>query len=293
MAKGGSIEGEKLRGLQHHRAPHRVSSGLQITSVDPTSPRGKVDVGTAAVLVEGGTETPADEEMEEETSCFTTSQSVVITRCPGVTKHVEKEIVEQKATKVSNALQTCEVSDVIQGRAREKFELQRLNDRLSSFIERVRLLEAHNRSLAKEASNLRSNYSGDISRLRGVYNADLEQLRASLAASEDRCAHYEVRAKRAEAELNDVQQVLRAKEKQTACDQERLKTRTEQLKAAENEVQEIQQRCTSMAEERAKETCEFKRLQEQLKDACLVSFAVMRGLQQSLLQRLVLAPSNW
>ncbi|KAL5967421.1 hypothetical protein TSMEX_004895 [Taenia solium] len=139
MTKGGSVEGEKSRGLQHHRTTHRVSSGLQITSVDPTGPRGKVDVGTAAALVEEQMEAPGEEEdMEEETSCFTTSQSVVVTRCPGGTKHVETEIVEQKATKVSNALQTCEVGDVIQGRAREKYELQRLNDRLSSFIERVR-----------------------------------------------------------------------------------------------------------------------------------------------------------
>lgn len=76
----------------------------------------------------------------------------------------------------------------------------------SSFCSKVRLLEAHNRSLAKEASSLRSNYSSDINRLRSVYNADLEQLRASLAASEEQLAHYEVRAKRAEAELNDVQQ---------------------------------------------------------------------------------------
>ncbi|VDM30556.1 unnamed protein product [Hydatigera taeniaeformis] len=267
MAKGGSTEGERSCGLPHHRTPHRVSSGLQITSVDPTSSRGKVDVGTAAALVE---DTPIGEgELEEEASCFTTSQSVVITRCPGGNKHTETEIVEQKATKVSNALQTRAIGDVIQGRAREKFELQRLNDRLSSFIERVRLLEAHNRSLAKEASSLRTNYSIDINRLRGIYNTDLEQLRASLAASEERRAHYEIRAERAEAELNDLQQALRAKEKQVVCDQERLKTCNEQLKAAESEVQEIQQRCTSMAEERAKEAYEFKRLQEQLKEACL------------------------
>ena len=67
-------------------------------------------------------------------------------------------------------------------------------------------MEAHNRSLAKEASSLRSNYSGDINRLRGVYNADLTQLRTSLATSEEQRAQSEVRAKRAEAELNDIQQ---------------------------------------------------------------------------------------
>ena len=66
-------------------------------------------------------------------------------------------------------------------------------------------MEAHNRSLAKEATSLRSNYSGDINRLRGVYNADLEQLKALLAASEERCAHCEIRTKRAEAELSEVQ----------------------------------------------------------------------------------------
>ena len=138
MAKGGALESEKtpnpINNLHHQssnrnsRKPLRVSGGLQITSVDPVE-----DEFTA-----GESE---DVDVEEETSCFTTSQSVVITRCPGDgggTKHIEREVMDQRAAKVNNALQPCEVGDLIQGRTREKFELQRLNDRLSSFIERVR-----------------------------------------------------------------------------------------------------------------------------------------------------------
>ena len=138
MAKGGEKSQSHMNNHHHQsnnrssRKPLRVSNGLQITSVDP--------IGDEVTPLED-----EDEDIEEETSCFTTSQSVVITRCPGGgggTKHIEREIVEQKATKVNNALQTCEVGDLIQGRTREKFELQRLNDRLSSFIERVRWQQA-------------------------------------------------------------------------------------------------------------------------------------------------------
>ncbi|VDD80318.1 unnamed protein product [Mesocestoides corti] len=257
--KGGSGDCERPRCNSLHRTPHRVPSGLHITSVggsDTAAPRAN------RVAEE-------EEEEEVETSCFTTSQSVVVTRYPGKTNQGESETVEPAAAKVSNALQTLDVGDVIQARTREKFELQRLNDRLSSFIERVRLLEAQNRSLAKEASSLRANYSDDINRLRGVYNADLEQLRGSLAAAEERRAECEIRSKRTEAELSELQKALKTKENQLACDQERLKRLSEQLQAAEDEVQEAQQRCTAMAEERAKEVREFQRLQEQLKEACI------------------------
>lgn len=67
------------------------------------------------------------------------------------------------------------------------------------------MLEAHNRTLAKEATRLRANYSIDINRLRDVYNSDLEQLKSSLAAAEANCAQHEVRAKKAENELKEIQ----------------------------------------------------------------------------------------
>ncbi|KAM7533111.1 hypothetical protein Aperf_G00000127982 [Anoplocephala perfoliata] len=214
-------------------------------------------------------------EEEEETKYYATSHSVIITQCPGdgETKPVEREdIVEQQTTStmtVSNAIQPCEVGNIIQGCRREKLELQQLNDRLSSFIERVRLLEAHNRTLAREASSLRSNYSSDINRLRAIYNTDLEKLKTSLSTSEANCAHNEIRANRAENELEDVKLKLRGKEDQIISDQERLRSLSDQLKVAQNEVQEIQQRCTTMAEERAREISEFKNLQERYKEVCL------------------------
>lgn len=119
--------------------------------MDPSSSRSKVAVGTAMAMTIEEPPTLAEyEEEEEETSCYTTSQSIVITRCSTTdgaetTKHVQREILEQQtklstATLVGNAtaIQPCgEVGDIIQGCRREKCELQRLNDRLSSFIERV------------------------------------------------------------------------------------------------------------------------------------------------------------
>ncbi|VDL19438.1 unnamed protein product [Hymenolepis diminuta] len=266
---GSSSESTKPSFRQSSNGVNRA----HVSSMDPSSSRSKVAVGTAMAMTIEEPPTLAEyEEEEEETSCYTTSQSIVITRCSTVdgaetTKHVQREILEQQAkssttTLVGNAtaIQPCgEVGDIIQGCRREKCELQRLNDRLSSFIERVRLLEAHNRTLTKEATRLRANYSIDINRLRDVYNSDLEQLKSSLAAAEANCAQHEVRAKKVENELKEIQK----------DGQERLKCLTDQLNVAESEAAEIQQRCTKMAEERAKEILEFKRLQDQLKEVCL------------------------
>ncbi|VDN96178.1 unnamed protein product [Rodentolepis nana] len=200
---------------------HKSANGVtraHASSMDPSSSRSKVGLGTAMTMTIEEPSTLAEYEEEEETSCYTTSQSIVITRCStgdGAenTKHMQREILEQQTkssttTVVGNdtAIQPCdEVGDIIQGCRREKCELQRLNDRLSSFIERVRLLEAHNRTLAKETTRLRTNYSIDINRLREVYNSDLEQIKSSLAASEANCAQHEVRANKSENELKEVQ----------------------------------------------------------------------------------------
>lgn len=70
---------------------------------------------------------------------------------------------------------------------------------------KVRLLEAQNRTLSKEAAALRSNYTSDVNRMRTVYSVDVDQLRESLAAAEDRKAACEVRLHRAEIELADLQ----------------------------------------------------------------------------------------
>lgn len=122
--------------------------------MDSSPSLSKLAVGAVAMPVDESTGCVIADFGEEETKCCTTSHSVIITRCSGSgeTKHKDREIVEEQTTStttVSNAIQPCEVGDIVQGCRREKFELQRLNDRLSSFIERVSSL-AFNYRVAKQ-----------------------------------------------------------------------------------------------------------------------------------------------
>ncbi len=127
MAKGGTTENTYRP--SYLKMPQRTTTGVQITSVGETPTHSSISAAAAAQ--------PVVE--EEETSCYTsTTQSVVVTRYPGKSKPAEQsEASCSGSSRPCTALQKCDVGDVIQGRAREKFELQRLNDRLSSFIERV------------------------------------------------------------------------------------------------------------------------------------------------------------
>lgn len=64
-------------------------------------------------------------------------------------------------------------------RTQEKAQLQELNDRFASFIERVHELEQQNKLLEAELSLLRQKH-GEPSRLRSVYEQELRALRVAL-----------------------------------------------------------------------------------------------------------------
>ncbi len=52
-----------------------------------------------------------------------------------------------------------------------------LNDRLASYIEKVRFLEAQNRKLAVDLDFLRGRWGRDTGNVRDMYEADLKQAR--------------------------------------------------------------------------------------------------------------------
>lgn len=97
-------------------------------------------------------------------------------------------------------------------RTQEKGELQDLNNRFVSFIERVHDLEQQNKLLETELRLLRQRQT-DPSNLRALYEHEIQQLRAALEE-----ARHEKRA--AEDHLNRLEDVLKNLQKQ--CDDEAL-----------------------------------------------------------------------
>lgn len=64
-------------------------------------------------------------------------------------------------------------SAVRDSREREKKEMRELNDRLASYIEQVRFLEAQNRKLAADLDLLRSRWGKDTTSVKTLYESEL------------------------------------------------------------------------------------------------------------------------
>ncbi|MFH4984399.1 hypothetical protein AB6A40_011108 [Gnathostoma spinigerum] len=77
-------------------------------------------------------------------------------------------------------------------REREKKEMSDLNDRLASYIEKVRFLEAQNRKLAADLDLLRSRWGKDTISVRSMYEGEIQVM---LAKFMRKCGTYRMRRK--------------------------------------------------------------------------------------------------
>ena len=102
-------------------------------------------------------------------------------------------------------LTTSGVSDVKASREREKKDMQDLNERFASYIEKVRFLEAQNRRLADELEKLKSKWGKETTQIKAMYQAELDEARKLLDDAEKEKARLEIRI----ASLEEINQELR------------------------------------------------------------------------------------
>lgn len=86
-------------------------------------------------------------------------------------------------------------------RDHEKQELIELNDRFSSYLDRVRYFEQTNKQLQNTLDQLRSKWGFDSDRLKSEYEPELNHLRKTIDLATVEKAKAEIRAKRAEFDL--------------------------------------------------------------------------------------------
>lgn len=69
------------------------------------------------------------------------------------------------------------VHDVIQTRDKEKKDMQGLNERFASYIEKVRFLEAQNKALLAEIERLKKLKGFDVSEIKELYEQEIAESR--------------------------------------------------------------------------------------------------------------------
>ena len=96
------------------------------------------------------------------------------------------------------------VSTVMTNREREKKDMQDLNERFASYIEKVRFLEAQNRKLADELDKLKSRWGKETQAVKAMYQAELDEARKLLDDAEKEKARLEIRVSSLEEEIQEL-----------------------------------------------------------------------------------------
>ncbi|VDD86780.1 unnamed protein product [Enterobius vermicularis] len=137
-------------------------------------------------------------------------------------------------------------------REREKKEMSDLNDRLASYIEKVRFLEAQNRKLAADLELLRSRWGKDTLSVRSMYEAELQQAQKIRDDTDRERQDLENQIRKLMEEINEYRrkydEVLKGHEE----DRHTIDELLENLAKVEAEVNLIRRRINNLEEEIAR-----------------------------------------
>ena len=104
------------------------------------------------------------------------------------------------------AVSAVGITNVKSSRDREKKDMQDLNERFASYIERVRFLEAQNRKLADELDKLKAKWGKETTAIKAMYQAELDEARRLLDDAEKEKARLQIRATTIEQDLEELRE---------------------------------------------------------------------------------------
>lgn len=156
------------------------------------------------------------------------------------------------------------VNNIVAGRTREKTDLQNLNARFSSYIEKVRLLEAQNRKLAVELTTLRERWTAESSKVKETYEVQLKALRVKLDECERHKAELEVKITSMEDRVSEIQILIDEAREQETIDRETIDRLNHLMHDYESEITILRKRVSRFDDDRGKDKHEVDRLRVEI-----------------------------
>ncbi|CAG9770044.1 unnamed protein product [Ceutorhynchus assimilis] len=137
-------------------------------------------------------------------------------------------------------------------RLQEKHDLQNLNDRLATYIEKVRFLENENLKLTKEVQCHQETSQREVSHIKSMYDHELGEARRLLDATHSEKSRLEIDLKRVLEENDDLKADLAKK--------------TKDLVVAENAARVYETRCNDLQLKYTQANADAKKAIGDLKD---------------------------
>lgn len=184
------------------------------------------------------------------------------------TLRVYTEMGSHSASNMSPAFGGQNAASAIRdSREKEKKDLQDLNDRLASYIEKVRFLEAQNRKLAVDLDNLRSRWGKDTSSIKAMYEGELSEARKVIEETQRARQAIEAQIAKLQGDLTmyrkKYEDVLRGRDD----DKAKIDQLLSQLADAEAEVNMLRRKIEILEEDVHRLKKENQRLNAELQRA--------------------------
>jgi len=167
----------------------------------------------------------------------------------------------------SLAIQATGVSGVKTSRDKEKKDMQDLNERFASYIEKVRFLEAQNRRLGGELDKLKSKWGKETTQIKGLYQAELDEAKRLLEEAQKEKSRLEMRIAALEDQLANMRSKLDEKLDANRNDRDRIEQQNQQMSDIEAELNFLRRRSELLDADREKAKRTIARLQDALNRA--------------------------
>lgn len=156
------------------------------------------------------------------------------------------------------------VNEMKQHREKEKKDMQDLNERFASYIEKVRFLEAQNRKLGSELEHLKSKWGKETSQVKQMYEAELAEARKLIDDLTREKANLEIKNNSLQEQMADMQRQLDEARKFRSIDREQLQKLNQQLSDYESEINMLRRTVESLETDRQRDRDRVSKLQADL-----------------------------